>query len=185
MRGGEALAVKPVPTGNSAENDVTRARAGDVAAFEALYRANVGRIYALCLRMSGDAAQADELVQRAFVRAWERLGSFRGDAAFSTWLHRVAVNVVLEDKRADRRGIVRLADDPDDEPRERTPVPPGTRTDLERAVAQLPDGARQVFVLHDVEGWPHEDIATAMGVTTGTTKSQLSRARSLLREMLR
>jgi RNA polymerase sigma-70 factor (ECF subfamily) len=168
-----------------ADLDVVRARSGDMRAFERLYRANIGRVYAVCLRMSGDPAQADELVQSAFVRAWQRIGSFRGDSAFSTWLHRLAVNVVLEDRRSNQRAIVRLHDDAEADPRERTPVPAGTRLDLERAVALLPDGARQVLVLHDVEGWPHDEIAAAMGISVGTSKSQLSRARSLLRESLR
>lgn len=180
-----AIAVGSGDEGRNADLDVARARSGDVPAFERLYRANVGRVYAVCLRMSGDADAADELVQRAFVRAWQRLGSFRGDSAFSTWLHRLAVNAVLEDRRSNRRSVVQLHADPDADPRERTPVPPGTRLDLERAVALLPDGARQVLVLHDIEGWPHDEIAAAMGITVGTSKSQLSRARSLLRETLR
>ena len=129
---------------------VRRAREGDAKAFEQLYKENLGRVYALCLRMTRDASRAEDLTQEAFVRAWEKLNSFRGDSAFSTWLHRLTVNLVLTDHRtrARRNERVRLADDavladapaPRDAPRE--------RMDLERAIAGLPEGARHVFVLY-------------------------------------
>lgn len=166
-------------------DDVQRAQGGDARAFERLYRGNVDRIYAICLRMSGDPRHAEELTQASFIQAWRSLAQFRGESAFSTWLHRLAVNQCLQDRRGARRSVVRLASDPAIDPKARTPVPPGTRADLERAIAALPDGARQVLVLHDVEGWPHDEIAAALGVSVGTTKSQLSRARLLLREVLR
>jgi RNA polymerase sigma-70 factor (ECF subfamily) len=161
-----------------------RAGAGDLAAFEAIYRENLGRIYALCLRMSADPVLADELTQRAFVRAWQKLGQFRGESGVQSWLFRLAVNVVLEDRRSAARQVVRLTESGSSDEKAPTPPHPGERMDLERAIAGLPDGARQVFVLHDVEGWPHDDIAAALGVTVGTSKSQLHRARSLLREAL-
>lgn len=154
-------------------------------AFEALYRQHIERVHALCIRMSADPSAAEELVQRAFVRAWERLASYRGDSAFATWLHRVTVNVVLEDRRAAGRQITRLAEAQAPEPASPTPPHPGVRMDLERAIGTLPVGARRVLVLHDIEGWSHEDIAAALGVSIGTTKSQLHRARQLLREVLR
>lgn len=168
------------------ESLIRRAQAGDTEAFERLYRANVGRIYALCLRLAGDPVRAEELTQDAFVRAWERLGSFRGDAAFSTWIHRIAVNEFLMSTRADsrRNSRLRVVGDPVEiESGARQPVPEAS-IDLERAVGALPDGARTVFVLHDVEGYQHKEIAELMNIAPGTSKSQLHRARKLLREAL-
>ncbi len=168
------------------ERWVQRAQAGEVGAFEELYRQNVGRIYALCLRMAGDAAEAEELTQEAFVRAWEKLPSFGGRSAFSSWLHRLAVNVVLGRWRARgrrRERVVALADaatlsEPRHRPRPRQAV------DLERAIRRLPTGARTIFVLHDVEGYRHREIAELTGLKEGTSKAQLHRARRLLREVL-
>ncbi len=166
---------------------IRRAQQGDHAAFEALYRAHVGRVYALCLRLTADAAQAEERTQDAFVRAWQRLSTFRGDSAFATWLYRLTVNAVLLARRAERRRTDRVVahDDPAalERPTERSSGP-GTGLDLERAVAGLPAGAREVFVLHDVEGYRHEEIAELTGVAVGTSKAQLFRARRLLREAL-
>ncbi|HXF95118.1 MAG TPA: sigma-70 family RNA polymerase sigma factor [Gemmatimonadales bacterium] len=165
---------------------VRRAQAGEEAAFERLYRDHAGRVYALCLRLSGDPARAQELVQDVFVRVWRRLESFRGDSAFGTWLHRLAVNVVLMDHRAvgrrerrvESRENLAAAEPPGRE------APAGLRVDLERAIAALPDGAREVFVLHDVEGYRHEEIAALVGIAVGTSKAQLFRARRLLRRAL-
>jgi RNA polymerase sigma-70 factor (ECF subfamily) len=169
----------------AADLRIAQAKAGDVRAFESLYRESAPRIYAVCLRMCADPSLAEEHVQRAFVRAWQGLAGFRGDAGFATWVHRIAVRSVLEDRRATSRSVVQLHADPAADPKERTPPHPGARMDLEAAIATLPDGARHVFVLHDVEGWSHDDIAAALGVTVGTSKSQLHRARALLREVLR
>jgi RNA polymerase sigma-70 factor (ECF subfamily) len=165
---------------------VRRACAGDEAAFGELYHANAGRIYALCLRLEGDVARAEELTQDVFVRAWERLASYRGESAFSTWLHRLAVNVVLGDRRSAwrREQRVRLTDDPATLERPAMTSPPGARLDLDAAIAALPPGARAVFVLHDVEGYQHGEIAALTGVAEGTSKAQLFRARRLLREAL-
>lgn len=166
---------------------VARAAAGDVGAFEELYRDHVGRAYALCLRMTGDAQLAEELVQESFVRAWQKLRSFRGESAFSTWLHRVTVNVVLAHLRgAGRREVgdggaaaEGLAEPP-------APTPnPAAAIDLERAIGTLPDGLRAVFVLHDVEGFKHREISRLTGIAVGTSKAQLHRARRLLRKALR
>ncbi len=168
------------------ESLIRRAQAGDVAAFERLYRANVGRVYAVCLRLAADPVRADELTQDAFVRAWEKLGSFRGDAAFSTWIHRIAVNAFLMSTRADSRRSSRLrvvGDPVEVETSSRLPAPE-IGIDLERAIGGLPDGARAVFVLHDIEGYQHEEIAQLMNIAPGTSKSQLHRARRLLREAL-
>jgi RNA polymerase sigma-70 factor (ECF subfamily) len=171
----------------SERSDTVRlAQQGDVAAFERLYRENVDRIYALCLRMCGDSGRAQELAQDVFVRAWEKLGSFEGKSAFSTWLHRLAVNVVLGSRRAEaiRIGRVFGTDDLEAYETPTRPADPGHAMDLERAIAALPSGARAVFVLHDVEGYKHEEIAELHGIAVGTCKAQLHRARRLLREAL-
>ena len=169
---------------------VRRAQAGDRVAFEQLYRDNVGRVYALCFRMAGTADLAEELAQDVFVRAWQKLGSFRGESAFSSWLHPLTVNVALSERRSRRRRVARVMTTDDLTEFER-PGPP-TRSDgpeagfdLERALATLPPGARAVFVLHDVEGYKHGEIAERTGVATGTSKAQLHRARRLLREALK
>jgi RNA polymerase sigma-70 factor (ECF subfamily) len=165
---------------------VERAVGGDVEAFEELYRANVGRVYALCLRMAGDPTLAEELAQEAFVRAWQKLGSFRGASAFSTWLHRVTVNVVLGHRRSATRREARVRAVGDDFPHDVAGRQPRTAEsiDLERAISSLPDGARRVFVLHDVEGFRHREISRLMEIAVGTSKAQLHRARKLLRKAL-
>jgi RNA polymerase sigma-70 factor (ECF subfamily) len=164
---------------------VREAQDGDLQAFEELYRENVGRVYALCLRMTGQPTLAEELTQDVFVRAWQKLSSFRGDSAFSTW-HPIAVNVALSERRSARRRLQRVQ--PTDD---LTPFDKGGKSsapehglDLERALDVLPEGARAIFVLHDVEGYKHEEIARLTGVATGTSKAQLHRARRLLREAL-
>jgi len=165
---------------------VKRAVGGDVDAFEELYRQSVGRVYGLCLRMCGNQSLAEELTQEAFVRAWQKLPSFRGDSAFSTWMHRLTVNVVLGHQRsAGRRQTRETAAGKEwysegNTTRER----PGVALDLERAIAGLPKRARTVFVLHDVEGYKHSEIAQVAGMAVGTSKAQLSRARQLLRKAL-
>jgi RNA polymerase sigma-70 factor (ECF subfamily) len=166
---------------------VARAQAGDLEAFEVLYRANLGRVYALCYRMAGDASLAEELAQDVFVRAWQRLGSFRGESAFSSWLHPLTVNVALSERRSRRRRTSRVmsTDDPAAFERPETKkTGPEAAVDIDRALETLPPGARSVFVLHDVEGYKHEEIAHMTGVATGTSKAQLHRARRLLREAL-
>ena len=166
---------------------IRRAQQGDRTAFEALYRAHAGRVYALCLRLTADRALAEERTQDAFVRAWERLATFRGESAFSSWLHRLTVNEVLLGRRAERRREQRVVTSDDPAALERpggADPSPGSALDLERAVAALPAGAREVFVLHDVEGYRHEEIAELTGIAVGTSKAQLFRARRLLREAL-
>jgi len=167
---------------------VTRARDGDVHAFERLYRAHVSRVYALTLRMTADPDRAEDLTQDAFVRAWDRLSTFRGDSAFGTWLHRLAVHVVLGDLRSRGRWEEEALDEDrlERSPRElhTAPARGGMTVDLERAVAALPPRARSVLVLHDIEGYRHREIAELLGVTEGTSKAQLFRARRLLREAL-
>ncbi|MDH4132648.1 MAG: RNA polymerase sigma factor [Gemmatimonadota bacterium] len=170
---------------NSVSDTVRLAQRGDHAAFRALYEAHVGRIYALCLRLAGSAAEAEEHTQDVFVRAWRRLGTFRGDSAFGTWLHRLAVNEVMQARRAAGRRSARVALPGDDELLARVAVQePEPDRDLDRAIARLPKGARQIFVLYDLEGYSHEEIAHLTGVAEGTSKAQLHRARRLLREEL-
>ena len=167
--------------------DVALAAAGDRRAFERLYRLHVNRVFTLCSRMVNDSARAEELTQDVFVRAWEKLELFRGEAAFATWLHRMAVNVVLNARKSDGRQRSRFEDDDEGDGIDALParpLAPGDRMDLESAIARLPKGARRVFTLFDVEGYKHEEIAEMLGVTTGATKAQLHRARLLLREAL-
>lgn len=164
-----------------------QAAAGDARAFERLYRMHVDRIYGLCFRLcNGDSARADQSVQDAFVRAWERLGSFRGESRFGTWLHRLTVNVVLGEHRLLRRWVT--FEDHDGEGVAGHLEPhhdhTGTRMDLERAMSRLPKGARTVLVLHDIEGYQHEEIAELTGIAVGTSKAQLHRARRLMKEWL-
>jgi RNA polymerase sigma-70 factor (ECF subfamily) len=183
---GHALAASMMPTPSRADDEpvadvIRRAQAGDVAAFSEIYRAHVGRIHALCRRLCGDVELAGVLTQDVFVRAWEKLAGFRADAAFSTWLHRLAVNLVLGDRRTRLRRAARevmsaVADD------SLSRVDVGV--DLERAIAALPAGARAVFVLFEIEGHSHEEIAELLEVAVGTSKAQLHRARTLLRGAL-
>jgi RNA polymerase sigma factor (sigma-70 family) len=167
---------------------VTAAGRGDVAAFEALYRQHVGRVHGVIVRLVGGAGvRADDLTQEAFVRAWQALPGFRFEAAFSTWLHRLAVNTALMELRRRRS---RPQDDGDDAAFDLlgTADSAGHATalsmDLERAVASLPPRARAVLVLYDVEGWKHEEIAAELGMAVGSSKAQLHRARGLLRARL-
>jgi RNA polymerase sigma-70 factor, ECF subfamily len=167
---------------------VRRAQSGDLLAFEQLYRENERKVFALCLRLSSDAALAEELTQDVFVRAWQKLGSFRVESAFSSWLYPLTVNVALSERRSRRRRTARFfsTDDlsPFDKPGETRTPGPEAGFDLEKALAGLPPGARAVFVLHDVEGYKHEEIAERLGMAVGTSKAQLHRARKLLREAL-
>jgi RNA polymerase sigma-70 factor (ECF subfamily) len=167
---------------------IRRARERDVQAFEELYRRHVARVYAVCLRLTASTRWAEECVQQAFVHAWQRLGQFRGESAFSSWLHRLAINTVLAELRATRRREARVIATDDLEALEPTAAasaPAGLRLDLEMAIAALPAQARVVFVLHLIEGYRHEQIASFLGVAVGTSKAQLHRARHLLQEILR
>lgn len=174
------------PESESARIDdaIRRARQGDVDAFEIVYRAHSTRIYALCRRMVGDETQARDLVQDVFVRAWERLTTFREQSAFGTWLHRLGVNVVLEHLRSRKRDDARHVDADEwltgpGSPAERLEA----RMDLDKALARLPAGARTVFLL-DMEGYSHDEIAQMTGIAPGTSRAQLWRARRALMGML-
>ena len=169
---------------------VREAQHGDEVAFAALYGAHAGRVFALCLRLSADRVMAEELVQDVFVRVWENLGSYRGESAFTTWLHRVTLNTVLEKARSGNRRRLRVQIAADFAGIE-TDIDGAAASpdvcaaiDLETAVATLPAGARAVFVLHDVEGYGHTEIGMLLGIAEGTSKAHLFRARRLLRERL-
>ncbi len=179
----------PLPSAeNGAASDtVKRAQAGDTDAFELIYREHSARVYALCLRLSGGSGiDASELMQDVFIRAWRGLGSFRGDCAFSSWLHRLTVNAMLENARSDKRRVARVL--PMEDTSQIGAFAPGDspelRIDLERAIARLPEGARRAFVLHDIEGYQHQEIAEQLGIAVGTVKAQVHRAHKLLIQAL-
>jgi RNA polymerase sigma-70 factor, ECF subfamily len=182
----EALALRCAPAVSTADmtDDVALAAAGDVSAFERVYQAHLPRVHSLVRRMTG-GRDTDEVTQDVFVRVWQKLGTFRGDSAFSTWLHRLAVNVIIERFRAEtlRRQRIREGDDIFD-----TIAAPfrsrDVSMDFEAALAKLPDGAREIFVLHDVEGHKHHEIASLLDISVGTSKAQLHRARMMLRRHL-
>jgi RNA polymerase sigma-70 factor (ECF subfamily) len=189
-----------VPDDHDGERALARrATSGDEAAFEQLYRAHSPRVFALCLRMSGSRQRAADLTQDVFVHIWERLNTWRGDAALSSWIHRVTVNLVLSNVRTEQRRQKHEMMEGNDERDERSTTKADVRSktegsiraasvheaiDLERAIAALPNGARTVFVLHDVEGYQHDEIAKMTGTAAGTCRAQLHRARKLLMEAL-
>jgi len=162
---------------------VRRAQQGDVEAFEEIYYATAPAVYRLCRRMSGNDREATELMQEVFVRAWERLITFRGRSSLATWLHRLTVNLVLEHLRAVRRDSARLLRGDDSSFGARWPEPMDVRLDLDAALASLSEGARAVFVLH-LEGYSHEEIARMTGIAVGTARAQLWRARRGLARLL-
>ena len=174
---------------------IEAAKRGDPEAFAQLYNLHKRRVYTLCLRMLGNVSAAEDMTQNAFLHLFRKIGSFRGDSAFSTWLHRLTVNLVLMQLRKKGLNLVSLEEtvDPsgEDTPRRdfgsRDTVLAGSvdRVALERAVAALPPGYRMVFVLHDVEGYEHNEIATMLDCSIGNSKSQLHKARLKLRELLR
>lgn len=177
-------------SGTTDEQRLVKAAAGgDQRAFEKLYRAHVGKIHGLCIRLcDGDRAKAEQATQDAFVRAWEKLASFRGDSQFGTWLHRLTVNLVLGEHRLLKRWVAFEDATPDGEMMDTAVEHPqaqmSDRMDLEKALAWLPKGARTVIWLYDVEGYQHEEIAELTGIAVGTSKAQLHRARKLMKEML-
>jgi RNA polymerase sigma factor (sigma-70 family) len=179
-----ALAEQTTSAADTDAADASLAAAGDAAAFERLYRRHAGRIHSLARRMIGPE-EADDVTQDVFVRAWRKLHLFRGDSRFGTWLYRLAVNVILGkrgtvSKHRDRHD----AADVNELPIASRQVRVDLKMDVESALETLPKGARQVFVLHDVEGYTHEEIAEMLDVTAGTSKSQLHRARMTLRQHL-
>jgi RNA polymerase sigma-70 factor (ECF subfamily) len=173
-----------VPFRTGIESDVAMAARGDSSAFERIYRTHAAKVHSLARRMIG-SHEADEITQDVFVRTWQKLGTFRGDAAFGTWLHRLAVNVIIERRRSYAIQRERFSDDQAAiEAALVAPARSDLRMDFEQAIEELPPGARQVFVLHDVEGYKHREIAVLLDITTGTSKRQLHRARMLMRRHL-
>ncbi len=173
---------------------IERAKQGDAEAFEALYHLHKRRVYSLCLRMTANTAAAEDLTQEAFLQLFRKIGTFRGESAFSTWLHRMAVNVVLMQLRKKGLPVVPLEDTIETEeeaPRKELGAPDPSlagsidRLQLQRAVEDLPPGYRSIFVLHDVEGYEHNEIAEIVGCSVGNSKSQLHKARLKLRELLK
>jgi RNA polymerase sigma-70 factor (ECF subfamily) len=164
---------------------IRKAQTGDSVAFEALYRMHVDRVYGLCLRMTSNTAEAEDCTQDAFIQAWSKLNNFRGESAFGTWLHRVAVNTVLGRMRKSRReqdrirAVTEISDAPE------AIGDNGGLRDLEQAIGELPSGARHVFVLHAVYGYSHDETGGMLGIAAGTSKAQLHRARRLLAQQLK
>ena len=195
-RTGTVTRTRRTETSEMTEAEAIRlAQQGDAGAFERIYRLHSRRVYALCLRMVGNTAEAEDLAQDAFLQLFRKIGTFRGESAFSTWLHRLSVNVVLMKLRKKTLPETSLEEttDPDDEssgPRRELGAPDlllsGSidRVHLDRAIEQLPPGYRQVFVLHDVQGFEHNEIAKLMECSIGNSKSQLHKARMRLRELL-
>jgi RNA polymerase sigma-70 factor (ECF subfamily) len=166
---------------------VTRCRNGDVGAFEVLYRQHAPRLYSLASRMAGSVDEGEDLLQEIFLQAYRKLGSFRGDAALGTWLHRLAINHCLDFVRSRQAKNTKLTETLDDESSFEPAAPrdtPIARLDLERAIASLPQGCREAFVLHDVEGFDHREVGRILGIAEGTSKSQVFKARMKLRAAL-
>ena len=187
--------VKPVSSNPMEDDALARAQAGDHKAFAQLYSLHKRRIYSLCLRMAGNSAEAEDLTQEAFLQLYRRIATFRGEAAFSTWLHRLAVNVVLMHLRKKGLTVVSLDEAMEPAPEERAGRSFGARDltlagaidrmALEHAVDRLPAGYRLIFVLHDIEGYEHNEIASMLDCSIGNSKSQLHKARLKLRDALR
>ena len=177
-----------VTTRNDAAADeatwIRQAQQSDARAFESLYRLHVDKVYGLCLRMTGNVSEAEDCTQEAFILAWDKLAKFRGDSAFSTWLHRIAVNAVLGRIRKSKRERDRIQAVADTQPARVTTGDTGEMRDLAAAVDRLPEGARHVFVLHGVYGYSHDEAAEMLGIASGTSKAQMHRARRLLAQQL-
>ena len=163
---------------------IARARSGDTRAFEALYREHVDRVYGLCLRMTGNVSEAEDCAQEAFIQAWNKLAKFRGDSAFGTWMHRIAVNAVLGRIRKSKREQDRIQAVAETASSPVSLGDSGELRDLSEAIDRLPEGARHVFVLNAVYGYSHEESSNMLGIAVGTSKAQLHRARRLLAQQL-
>ena len=163
---------------------IRQAQRSDAQAFEALYRLHVDKVYGLCLRMTGNVSEAEDCVQEAFIQAWNKLDKFRGDSAFATWLHRIAVNAVLGRIRKSKREQERIQMVTDTAPAPLSTGDTGELRDLSAAIDRLPEGARNVFLLHAVYGYSHDEAGSMLGIAAGTSKAQLHRARRLLAQQL-
>ncbi len=186
-RGDYSQAMATVNTEAFAEEAVwiRQAQRSDTRAFENLYRRHHGRVYGICLRMTGNVSEAEDCAQEAFIQAWSKLDKFRGDSAFSTWLHRIAVNAVLGRVRKSQREQDRIAAVSDTSPAPLETGDTGEMRDLSEAVNQLPEGARNVFVLHAIYGYSHDEAGDMLGIASGTSKAQLHRAKRLLAQQLK
>ncbi|MDE2345392.1 MAG: RNA polymerase sigma factor [Gammaproteobacteria bacterium] len=181
-----SMAVTTPCTEDKTRNWISRAQEGDTAAFEQLYHSHVGRVYAVCLRLTGNAATAEECTQDAFLSAWDHLPGFRGESSFATWLTRIAINAALQRMQREHR-YLRLIQPGDDQQMAQQAAPdcsPESNLDLERLIAGLPPAARVAFVLHAIEGYSHEEIARLTGTAIGTCKAHVHRARQLLQARL-
>ena len=163
---------------------ISRAQRADAKAFESLYRLHVDRVYGLCLRMTGNVAEAEDCTQEAFIQAWSKMDKFRGDSAFGTWIHRIAVNAVLGRMRKSKRERDRIQLASEEVLSPASISDDGDLRDLSDAVNRLPEGARHVFVLYGVYGYSHEEAGNMLGIAAGTSKAQLHRARRLLAQQL-
>ena len=166
-------------------NWIARAQRSDATAFESLYRLHVDRVYGLCLRMTGNVSEAEDCTQEAFIQAWSKLDRFRGDSAFGTWIHRIAVNAVLGRMRKSKREQDRMQVVHDASASPVSVADTGELRDLSDAVDRLPEGARHVFVLHAVYGYSPEETGQMLDIAAGTSKAQLHRARRLLAQQLK
>jgi RNA polymerase sigma-70 factor (ECF subfamily) len=164
---------------------IKKAQRSDARAFEALYKLHIDRVYGICLRMTGNVSEAEDCAQEAFIQAWNKMDKFRGDSAFSTWLHRIAVNSVLGRIRKAKREQDRLTAVSDTAAVTFVTGESGELKDLSEAVDRLPEGARNVFVLHGIYGYSHDETGAMLGIATGTSKAQLHRARRLLAQQLK
>mgnify|MGYP001813762282 CR=1 FL=1 len=178
------MAVLSQPGANDEANWISRAQQADSGAFEKLYRMHVDKVYGLCLRMTGNVAEAEDCAQEAFIQAWNKLDKFRGDSAFATWLHRIAVNSVLGRMRKSKReqDRIQMAGETIESPASMADT--GELRDLSDAVNRLPEGARHVFVLYAVYGYSHDEASNMLGIAPGTSKAQLHRARRLLAQQI-
>ncbi len=183
--GGSGVAAVTEQARTDEQDCVERAQQADAAAFESLYRLHVDRVYGLCLRMTGNASEAEDCTQEAFIQAWNKLSKFRGDCAFRTWIHRIAVNSLLGRMMKSRREQDRIQAVTDISPAPETVGDSANFEDLQNAVDDLPDGARHVFVLHAVYGYSHDETGEMLGIATGTSKAQLHRAKRLLAQQLK
>lgn len=163
---------------------IARAQRSDARAFESLYRLHVDKVYGLCLRMTGNVAEAEDCAQEAFIQAWNKLERFRGDSAFGTWLHRIAVNAVLGRMRKSKREQDHLKVVAENTTPAVSHADSGELKDIAAAVDRLPEGARHVFVLYAVYGYSHAEVGKMLDIAPGTSKAQLHRARRLLSQQL-
>jgi RNA polymerase sigma-70 factor (ECF subfamily) len=164
---------------------IRQAQRSNARAFESLYKLHIDKVYGICLRMTGNVSEAEDCAQEAFIQAWNKLSKFRGESAFSTWLHRIAVNSVLGRMRKSKREQDRVLAVADMKMQALTTEDSGELRDLSEAVDRLPNGARNVFVLHAIYGYSHQETGEMLGIATGTSKAQLHRAKRLLADQLK